>query len=132
MPVYACPVCFSDFKKWSACVMHMTTSACKEATSAEQEEPELQEHCRAAAEKPNRSKASVPFSLKKALGPQPFDVKVQIFRKVIDFQAGEGTEEGHAALRVWRTLSTADRQISDRVDSYVCSNSKLELIFSNF
>ena len=47
---YACPICFSEFKRWSACSMHFTTSTCKEAVCAYLDEPELQKQCRVAVQ----------------------------------------------------------------------------------
>ena len=36
-----------------------------------------------------------------------------VLRRILDFAEGEGSEEAHAVLRVWRALSTRDRQLSD-------------------
>ena len=49
--LYACPLCYAEFRKWSACVMHFTTTDCKEVARLQLEEPELQEYCRAAAQR---------------------------------------------------------------------------------
>ena len=61
--LYACPVCYADFRRWSACLMHLKTSDCKEAARIkleEMEEPELKEYCRAAAQKSTTSLAASP------------------------------------------------------------------------
>ena len=46
-------------------------------------------------------------------GDRRWDVRVQVLRKIVDFAAGEGSQEAQATWRVWRQLSRDERLASD-------------------
>ena len=62
---------------------------------------------------------------------QLFGGKVQVLRLIIDFLAGEGSAEAHAALHVWRVLSRAERHASDATARLASVADQLVLRFSS-